>query len=38
MNVWEALIFGGILMMALCWIVPGFSALLVLFIIFCIVI
>lgn len=38
MNVWEALIIGGILIMTLCWLVPGFSALLVLYIVFCIII
>ena len=38
MSVWETLIMGAILIAVLCWLVPGFSALLVLYIIFCIVI
>lgn len=29
MNVWEALVIGAILIYVLCWLVPGFSALLV---------
>lgn len=36
MNVWEVLIMGAILIAVLCWFVPGFSALLLLYIIFCI--
>lgn len=38
MNVWKALVIGAILIYVLCWLVPGFSALLVLYIIFCIII
>ena len=38
MNVFEALIIGAIIIAILCWIVPGFSALLLLYIIFCVII
>ena len=38
MSVWEVLIICGILIIILCKLVPGFSALLVLFIVFCIII
>ena len=38
MNVWEGLIIGAILIYVLCGLVPGFSALLVLYVIFCIII
>ena len=37
MDVWEVLIMGVIIIAVLCWLVPGFSALLVLYILFCII-
>ena len=37
MNVFEALIIGAIIIAILCWLVPGFSALLLLYIIFCVI-